>query len=618
MSRRFDLISIGRCMVDLYCDQIGTPLSHAQSVSMYTGGCPTNIAVGASRQGLRVAMLTRVGDDDTGRFVIETLRREGIDTSHMRVDPNARTPMVMAAMEPPHRYPLTWYRERAADLEVRIDDLDDAFLAEATAVLLSGNTLSRPHGAVAARHLVDRCRALGTRIVYDIDFRPTLWFTESNNHERLPVPPDEIARTLQSVLDGVDLLVGTEEEYAALMGRESPSEAFDEARHRIPGMAILKKGKDGAVVAAPNASPIAAEGFPVRVLNTLGAGDAFISGFLAGWLRDAPLDACLARANASGAMVVTRHGCSPAMPYDTEIAHFLAHTAPAGRSPQDDAILDRLHAAGARSPRRRPLCVLAIDHRTWFEDATGSGRDADITTFKTRAIEAARARFARAGWLDAFGVILDSHFGEETLRGLRRDEAVWLAEPLEVAGAFPLQVMGSGGEPALALRERPRGGAVKVLLPCTVDAAVQARQVALMQQVQAACTAWSRELLVEPVPREAEVDLARCMHALLDAGVTPDYWKIPLPADADAWAAQRAAALRDPCCHGVLFLGGGQSLEALREGLRPYVDDPRVLGFAVGRTLFEAPFRSFVAGGPDMLDGMCDALASLAALWLER
>lgn len=612
-------------MVDLYCDQVGTPLSHGQSVSMYTGGCPTNIAVGASRQGLRVAMLTRVGDDDTGRFVIETLRREDIDTGHITVDPNARTPMVMAAMEPPDRFPLTWYRERAADLEVDVSDLDDALLGDTTAVLLSGNTLSRPHGAAAARHLIERCKALGTRVVYDIDFRPALWFTESpaipdgasRYTTRAAVPPAEIAATLQSVLHGVDLLVGTEEEYVALMGIDDAAQAFDAARARIPGTAILKKGKDGAMVAPPNALAVSAGGFSVRVFNTLGAGDAFISGFLAGWLRDAPFEQCLARANASGAIVVTRHGCSPAMPYDAEIAHFLAHTAPAGLSPQDDPRLQRLHAAGSRPPKRRPLCVLAIDHRTWFEDVAGPGREADIAAFKHHAVSAARARFEREGWMHAFGVIIDSQFGESMLRALRRDDAVWLAEPIEVPGVFPLQVMGPGGDAGLGLRERPRGGAVKVLLACTTDTTVQARQVSLMQQLQAACNAWSRELLLELIPRECEVDIAACMHEMLDAGVTPDYWKLPLPATDAAWKAQRTAVERDPACHGVLFLGGAQPLDTLAEGLGRYVSDPLALGFAVGRTLFERPFRAHLAGAPEDLDALADELIRLARPWVE-
>ncbi|MBM3461871.1 MAG: 5-dehydro-2-deoxygluconokinase [Armatimonadetes bacterium] len=613
MSRRFDLICVGRCMVDLYCDQIGTPISGGQSLSMYTGGCPTNIAVGASRQGLRVAMLTRVGADDTGRFVIETLAREGIDTTHVRVDDDARTPMVLAGIEPPDRFSLTWYRERAADLEVDLGDYDDAFLADAAAILISGNTLSRRRGRVLARDLASRCRRLGTRVVYDIDFRPTLWYTESAAGNRTPVPAQEIAETLQAILQYVDLLVGTEEEYAALSG----DAGFDGARALIPGMAILKLGKDGALVAPRGQEPVRAGGFPVRVFNTLGAGDAFISGFLAGWLRDQPLKACFDRANASGAIVVTRHGCSPAMPYDAEIKHFLAETHPRGVSPQDDAALDRLHAAGARPPRRRPLCVLAIDHRVWFQDVAGAGRDEEIRGFKRVAVEAARARFEREGLSSAFGVILDAQYGDPTLAQLRRDSGIWHAEPIERGGMFPLALLGPGGDPGLALRERPRGGVVKLLLSCTSDAAVQRAQAAVVSAVQAACVAWSRELLLELILRDERVNLADCMAELLDVGVTPDYWKIPIPKDEAAWAVQRAVVARDPSCHGVLFLGGHEPLDALRAQLECYAADPIALGFAVGRTLFEAPFRAWLEGarGNAAVEPLCDGLVALARPW---
>lgn len=613
-ARRFDLVTVGRCMVDLYCDQVGAPIAQAQSLSMYTGGCPTNIAVGAARQGLRVAMLTRVGDDATGSFVIETLAREGIDTTWMRRDPSARTPMVIAGIEPPDRFPLTWYRERAADLEVDVEDCDEALIADAGAVLISGNSLSRPRGVRMARHLAEVCRRLGTRVVFDIDFRPALWFREDAAGHRHFVEPTEVAETLQSLLEHVDLLVGTEEEYAALLGREDAKAAFHAALDRIPGLAILKLGKVGAQIASRSKPVATMAGFPVRVLNTLGAGDAFMAGFLSAWLRDEPLDECMRRANASGALVVARHGCSPAMPYAAEIPHFLERTMPRGLSPQDDPVLERLHAVGGRPALPRPLFVLAIDHRTWFE----AHDPESVRAFKRLAVTAVRDAMGAAGREPQLGYILDAQYAAGPLAE-RRAAGSWTAEPLEVAGAFPLRLMGPGGDPGLALRERPRGSAVKVLLVGTPEAHVQAAQEAVARQAMAACQAWGRELLLEMLAKDGDASrIPEYVAGLVEAGVRPDVWKLPLPEDDLVWQRTRAQVARDVGCRGVLFLGGGEPPNELSTRFTRVAADPLALGFAVGRTVFEGPFRRFLDGAAavDVATEVAEGFMRLVEAWV--
>lgn len=336
-----DLICVGRCMVDLYCDQVGSPLEHGQSLSMYVGGCPTNVAVGAARLGLRTAMLTRVGEDGTGRFVVETLRREGIDVSRVRTAPGCLTPVVVVGIEPPGRFPIDWYRERPSDLALDESDLDRDFLASARAVLVSGNSMSRPDSARVLHALV----SLAPRVVYDLDYRPALWQGD-------PRP------WLQSLLPQVALVVGTEEEYEAAGG-------FDLVRSQTPGTCVRKLGPAGAEIAPPGEEPFPVPGFPVPVLNTLGAGDAFLAGFLSGWLRDQPLEECARRGNANGALVVSRHGCAPAMPFREEVERFLA-------DPRLDPELERLHARLSRGPL--PEDLLVSDDVTALAAAEAAGR----------------------------------------------------------------------------------------------------------------------------------------------------------------------------------------------------------------------------------------------------
>lgn len=570
----FDLISVGRCMVDLYCDQVGSPLREAQSVSMYIGGCPTNVAVGAARLGLRVAMLTRVGEDRTGEFVRETFRREGIDVSHVLADPHAHTPMVMAEIIPPDRFALTWYRERASDLRIRETDFDRAWLAQARAILISGNSYSTERAAEVTRKLVREARAAGCKIVYDVDYRPVLWYEEQRDGSRLPAEP----LRLREILPEVDLLVGTEEEYEALGG-------YEEARRLAPrAITVRKLGPRGAQVARPGEGPVEVAGFPVQVLNTLGAGDAFMAGFLSGWLRNRPLEDCVRRGNANGALVVTRHGCAPAMPYANEVEHFMKHGL--------DERVERLHQAGSLPPApERPLAILAIDHRTWFSDRTQD--DERVGRFKLRACQAVADRFREKDWPVELGFILDR---EECLRWAD-EQGFWTAQCLEEANSTPVRVLGS--DAALTLRSRPRRRGVKLLV--TWDG----QQLDTLDQVRAACRALGRVWILEVLRPDGGLDLTREMTQL--RGLSPDYWKVPIPDEVSPMMA--SVVTEDPCCRGVLWLGGGQPLSELERRLSELASLPLSRGFAVGRTVFEQPFLD------DQPEAVADLFERLVESW---
>ena len=196
-------------------------------------------------------------------------------------------------------------------------------------------------------------------------------------------------------------------------------------------------------------------GFPVEVFNVLGAGDAFMAGFLRGWLRGEPIERCAAYANACGALVVSRHGCAPAMPSWIELQHFLAHGS-RQRAVRFDADLEHLHRVTTRLRDWPELAVLAFDHRVQLEElALADGRsdgaiDAHarerIARFK-RLVAAGGQRGASAS--TGFGVIVDDRYGEDVLPMLTGG-AGWIARPVELPGSRPLAFEG-GADVALTL-----------------------------------------------------------------------------------------------------------------------------------------------------------------------
>src|SRR5215471_1238340 len=125
----FDVLTMGRSSIDLYANDVGAPFVDIKSFAAYVGGSPTNIAVGAQRLGLRTAVLTAVGDDPVGDFILKFLKDEKVETRYIPCKPGTRTSAVVLGIEPPDKFPLVYYRDNCADNQLSIDDVLAAPLA---------------------------------------------------------------------------------------------------------------------------------------------------------------------------------------------------------------------------------------------------------------------------------------------------------------------------------------------------------------------------------------------------------------------------------------------------------------------------------------------------------
>ena len=139
----FDIVCLGRNGLDLYSNDIGAAFPDIKTFSAYVGGSPSNIAVGTKRLGLRSAMVTAVGPDPVGEFVVEFFRREGVDTASIPQKPGTRTAAVILGIEPPDRFPMVYYRDNCADVELSIDDVLASPVADTRTLLIAGTNLAR-------------------------------------------------------------------------------------------------------------------------------------------------------------------------------------------------------------------------------------------------------------------------------------------------------------------------------------------------------------------------------------------------------------------------------------------------------------------------------------------
>ncbi len=187
------------------------------------------------------------------------------------------------------------------------------------------------------------------RIALDIDYRPVLWgLTSKGDGETRFIANDGVTKHVQSILPWFDLIVGTEEEVHLAGGSEDTVQALKNIRNiNTDATLVLKRGAFGASVydgAIPDElnDGISVKGVTVEVLNVLGAGDAFMAGFMRGWLNDEGHVQSLTYANACGAIVVSRNGCTPAMATVEELDNYLASCDNIAR-PDIDEELNYLH-----------------------------------------------------------------------------------------------------------------------------------------------------------------------------------------------------------------------------------------------------------------------------------
>ncbi|WP_337266439.1 bifunctional 5-dehydro-2-deoxygluconokinase/5-dehydro-2-deoxyphosphogluconate aldolase [Oryzifoliimicrobium ureilyticus] len=625
-----DVITIGRSSVDLYGQQIGSRLEDIASFAKSVGGCPANIAIGTARLGLKSALVTRVGDEQMGRFIREQAAREGVETRGIVTDPQRLTALVLLAVEAEGVSPMIFYRTDCADMALDERDIDEGFIASSRAVLVSGTHFSRPNTEAAQRKAIQLAKANGRKVIFDIDYRPNLWGLagHAEGFERY-VKSDHVSTKMKQTLADCDLIIGTEEEILIASGADDVLSALKEIRRLSPATIVLKRGAKGCIVydgpiADDLEAGIVGRGFPIEVFNVLGAGDAFMSGFLRGWLRDEPLETCATWANACGAFAVSRLLCSPEYPTWAELDFFLKNGSHERALRKDEAI-NHIHWASTRNSEIPLLMALAIDHRSQLVSVADElGVDhRRIGAFKRLAVAAAdRVADGRSG----YGMLIDERFGRDALFDAAQKNFSWIGRPVELPGSRPLRFE-FGQDIGSQLVEWPLSHCIKCLCFYHPDdpAELKLEQQEKLRSLFEAARKVGRELLVEIIAGKngelKEDTISRAMEELYGLGIKPDWWKLEPQASTGAWERIDAViAKNDPLCRGVVLLGLEAPAEELIRGFEATLAAKSVKGFAVGRTIFAEPARAWLSGQIDdegAITDMAGRFRYLTEAWLK-
>jgi len=316
--------------MDLYSNDVGAAFVDIKSFAAYVGGSPANMSVGCRRLGLNTALLTAFGQDPVGDFVAHFLGKEGVDIRFSPRKPGRHTSIVVLGIEPPDKFPLVFYRENCADGALTIEDVLAAPIADSRVFAFAGTNLSKEPVRSATLYAAGLAGKAGASVVLDLDFRPDQW------HD-----PRAYGIAMRSALSCVDIVLGTEDEINAALLTDPRSIRLTDSQMsdaRVSGntaqnvqillesgpqLVLEKRGQEGCRIHQCNCPPEDVPGFLVTVQNILGAGDAFGAGFLYGYVKGWDLRKAVRLGNACGAMVVSRHGCSVAMPSWEEVTTFV-------------------------------------------------------------------------------------------------------------------------------------------------------------------------------------------------------------------------------------------------------------------------------------------------------
>ena len=328
--KKFDVITFGRSSIDLYSQNIGSPFNKIKGFDAFVGGSPLNIAVSCARLGVDASLLTAVGNDKVGGFIIDFLNKEKVNTHCIPVKNNSRSSAVVLGIEPPDKFPLVYYRDNAADSQVDIDDVHNANIQDYKILLINGTALNIEPTRSATFYATEIAKKSNVEVVLDLDFRADQW------HDYRA-----FGLTVRAILPNVKIAIGTEEEILAATLSDASQVVVKDQQISAPeikgdidlsikqllssGIEVLlvKRGANGVSIYKNDGNREDVPGFRVEVLNVLGAGDAFAGGFLYGMLQGWDLYKSCRMGNANGAQVVTKKGCANFMPTLKESLSFI-------------------------------------------------------------------------------------------------------------------------------------------------------------------------------------------------------------------------------------------------------------------------------------------------------
>lgn len=316
-NRTFDLLGVGRIAVDFNANEINRPMEETISFTKYVGGSPANITIGSARLGMKTGFIGKVSDDQMGRFVVNYLNKNNIDTTYVTYDQTgAVTGLAFTEIKSPTDCSILMYRDNVADLLLETNDISEDYIKQSKVLLISGTALSKSPSREAVFLAIEYAIKHDVVVVFDLDYRPYSWTNDK-----------ETATYYNLAAEKSHIIIGTREEFDMMeqfeeskqQDKETAQKWFD---HKA-GIVIIKHGKEGSIAYTKSGKVITSETFETEVLKTFGAGDSYASAFIYGLMQGWSVEKAMEYGSGSAAIVISKHSCSEAMPTFKELDEFV-------------------------------------------------------------------------------------------------------------------------------------------------------------------------------------------------------------------------------------------------------------------------------------------------------
>ncbi|MEZ7173729.1 5-dehydro-2-deoxygluconokinase [Sporosarcina sp. OR05] len=317
-NRAFDLIALGRLCIDLNANETNRPMEETSTFTKYVGGSPANIAIGSARLGQKTGFIGKVADDQMGRYIIDYLSKDAIDTSGIVIDKSgAVTGLAFTEIKSPEDCSILMYRDNVADLKLHPDEIDENYIAQSKALLISGTALAQSPSREAVFLALEYAVKHDVVIFFDLDYRPHTWKDNA-----------ETAVYYNLAAEKCSVIIGTREEFDMMENLLNVKESNDKQTasrwfSQRANIVIIKHGSKGSIAYLKNGESYQSGIFRTDVLKTFGAGDSYASAFIYGLMKGYNVPEAMKLGSASASIVISKHSCSHAMPTEMELLEYL-------------------------------------------------------------------------------------------------------------------------------------------------------------------------------------------------------------------------------------------------------------------------------------------------------
>lgn len=613
-SLKSDIAILGQPFVDLYGEQIGSSLEEMLSFKKMIGGSAASIAIGCARLGLRISLISQVGDDEMGQFIIDTLQQENIDIKQVKKLPSLQTPLILRGTQNQKAFPAISYPTSPFAI-LRKENSDSDHISKTNTLLVTAMNFLNEQTKHASRKAMIGAKENQIKIILSLDIFP------------LKANTSEVFTALETILPLCDLIVGHEEDFQMAAGILNTYSALKHLRTLTSAILVINTEHGGFVIndqiPAPWYNTTSHPGFKIDNHYNFAAKNAFISGFLYGWLEKNALEKCCEFAMASKAIVQSRYDRTADLPSHDELTAYLSDHNNIVAKTLEAPHFSHIHYASTHVTRQQHHLAFTFGyHQQWQKMAQHF--NADEATIHQAKNLIAHALKDIAASTPFSSIICDSDVQPHILELFPQEHTIMHA--LESPGEIPLRFKNDPDLSQLMLQWPKNHGAKISLIYHPDDRYVlRGQQETTVSLLHRACRTTQHELFIELIPPAASLTTAstisHIMQRFYEIGIYPDWWQIMPPRDQRSWdSIARIISENDRYCRGVMVLGHLATLEQLPLMFDFACKQPFCKGFIISRSIFQQSLEQWFARRIDdqsLIEAVATSYQKAIDLWNE-